>query len=271
MLLRHICGNIRINQMKTSNMTDQQFLDFVTKHPVSGGCGTHGAEDAAAANQTAFTNSMLSQASSVFGADNGVFNSMKNAYSQLLAAGPSQQGFSAQQQSAMNASAITNGANQTRFAMASVAGKQAGAGGGNVPNASGIGAGERAQVAEAGAANTANALNEIQQKNYAQGNINFNEAGAALSKAPSVFGNMPGMNDAAQKGVSANMANAQAADAASNWWVKPVEGAVMGGISAFTGGIGTGLADKVMGWNGGNGDMPSAGGGNPMSPGTGRP
>jgi len=75
---------------------------------------------------------------------------------------------------------------------------------------------------------------------------------------------MPGMNDAAQKGVSANMANAQAADAASNWWVKPVEGAVMGGISAFTGGIGTGLAGKVMGrMNGGNGDMPSASGRNP--------
>ena len=245
--------------MKTSKMTDQEFLVFVRVHTVSGACGTHGAENAAAASQTSFTNSMLSQASSVFGADNGVFNSMKNAYSQLLAAGPSQQGFSAQQQSAMNASAITNGANQTRFAMASVAGKQAGAGGGNVPNASGIGSGDRAAVAEEGAASTAAALNKIQQENYTQGNINWKTAGEELSKAPSVYGNLEGVDRAAQTGLSKNMANAQAADAASNWWVKPVEGAVMGGISAFTGGIGGGLAKMAMG-----GAAPSAGGGNPI-------
>src|ERR1035438_10246116 len=90
--------------MKTSKMTDQQFFDFVTKHPVSGGCGTHGAEDAAAAQQTSFTNSMMSQATTIFGADSGVFNAMKDAYSTLLAAGPSQQGFSAAQQNSMNAS-----------------------------------------------------------------------------------------------------------------------------------------------------------------------
>jgi hypothetical protein len=218
-------------------------------------CGTHGAEKSAAASQTSFTNSMLSQASSVFGADSGVFNTMKNAYSQLLAAGPSQQGFSAAQQSAMNASAITNGANQTRFAEARLGGQQAGAGGGNAPNASGIGAGARAQVAEAGAANTANALNEIQQKNYEQGNINWKTAGEGLSKAPGVFSNLEGVDKAAQTGLDKNMANAQAADAASNWWVKPVEGAVMGGISAFTGGIGGGLAKVAMGRLG----APSAG------------
>src|ERR1035438_2300135 len=119
--------------MKTSKMTDQQFFDFVTKHPVSGGCGTHGAEDAAAAQQTSFTNSMMSQATTIFGADSGVFNAMKGAYSTLLAGRPSQQGFSAAQQNSMNASAITNTANQARFATAGKLGAEAGYHGGNIP------------------------------------------------------------------------------------------------------------------------------------------
>ncbi len=237
----------------TSKMTDQQFLDFVTKHPVSGGCGTHGAENAAAAQQTSFTNSMISQAQTVFGADSGVFNSMKNAYSQLLAAGPNQQGFGAAELGARNAAAITNAANQTRFAMASVAGRQAGAGGGNAPNASGIGSGERAAVANAGADLAARSLNQIQQEDYAQGNKNWQIAGEGLSKAPSVFGNMEGFNKSAQLGLDRNMANATAADAASNWWVKPVTGLAAAGLNFVAPGLGTAVATGGQGGGGSQG------------------
>lgn len=222
-------------------------------------CGTTDATDAAAANQTSFTTKMVSQASAVFGADSGVFNTMKNAYSALVAMGPSQQGYSAAQQSAMNASAITTGANQARFVEATLGRQQAGAGGGNAPNASGIGAGARAQVAETMAAQTASELNKIQQENYAQGNKNWQIAGEGLSKAPSVFGNLGAVDAAAQTGLDKNMSNAQAADAASNWWVKPVEGAVMGGISAFTGGIGGGLTNAALSKIGGGGGMIDAG------------
>jgi hypothetical protein len=232
-----------VSMFYTSKMSDQEFLDFVRLHTVSGSCGTHGAEKAAANDQSAFTKSMLSQASTVFGADSGVFNSMKNAYSQLLAAGPSQQGFSAAQQSAMNASAITNGANQTRFAEARLGGQQAGAGGGNAPNASGIGAGDRAGVAEKFGEATANSLNEIQQKNYEQGNINWRTAGEELGKAPGVFGNLSGVDASAQTGLDKNMSNATAADAASNWWVKPVEAVAGDALNAASGGL-TGFATQ---------------------------
>jgi hypothetical protein len=248
-----------VSMFYTSKMSDQEFLDFVRLHTVSGSCGTHGAEKAAAAQQDSFTKSMLSQASTVFGADNGVFNTMKNAYSALLAAGPSQQGFSAAQQSAMNASAITNGANQTRFATASLGRQQAGAGGGNAPNTSGIGAGARAQVAEAGAASTASELNKIQQENYAQGNINWRTAGEELGKAPGVFNNLEGVDRSAQTGLDKNMSNAQAADAASNWWVKPVTGLVAGGLNMIAPGVGTAMA------TGGAGSKSSGGGGGMFS------
>ena len=231
-----------VSMFFTSRMTDQEFLDFIKNRPVRGGCGTHGSEHAAAAQQDSFTKSMLSQAKTVFGADNGVFNTMKNAYSELLAAGPSQQGFSAAQQSAMNASAITTGANQTRFVEARLGNQQAAAGGGNAPNASGIGAGDRAAVAEAMAGQTASELNKIQQENYAQGNKNWQIAGAGLREAPGVFSNLSGVDAAAQTGLDKNMANATAADAASNWWVKPVTGLVAGGLNMLAPGLGTTMA-----------------------------
>jgi len=243
---------------KTSTMTDLQFLKFIEGRGVSGACGTHGSERAAAAQQSSFTASLLSQASSVFGADSGVFNTMKNAYSALLAAGPSQQGFSAAQQNAMNAAAITNGANQARFAEARLGGQQAGAGGGNAPNASGIGAGSRERLAADVAGQTASELNKIQQENWAQGNQNWQTAGRGLAAAPGVFNNMGEFDRAAQTGLDKNMSNAQAADAASNWWVKPVTGVVAGGVNMLAPGLGMAMAmggagtPKASGDSGGN-------------------
>ena len=234
-------------------MTDKQFADFVLTHPVSGGCGTHGAENAAAAQQTTFTNQMLGQASSVFGADSGVFNAMKNAYSNLLAAGPSQQGFSAAPLSAMNASAITTGANQARFIKGMVMNQAAGTGGGfGIPGSSGAIPASLAGAEATVAGQTAGALNQIQQENYAQGNANWRAAGAGLAAAPSVYGNLSGVDEAAQGGLKANMANAQAADAASNWWVKPVTSLAMSGISAASGGL--------LGMGGAGGGTPFGGG-----------
>lgn len=238
----------------TSKMTDQEFFDFVFIHPVAGACGTHGAEKAAANDQSAFTKSMLSQASTVFGADNGVFNTMKNAYSQLLAAGPSQQGFSAAQQSAMNAAAITRGALDTRTIAGAVGNRQAAFGGGNIPvGASGTGVAETAGVREAVAARTSSELNQIQQENYAQGNKNWQIAGAGLREAPGVFSNLSGVDAAAQTGLDKNMANAQAADAASNWWVKPVTGLVAGGVNMLAPGVGTAMATGGAGAKSGSG------------------
>ena len=234
-------------------MTDEQLWEFIIAHPVSGGCGTHGAENAAAADQKSFTSQMVSQASQVFGADNGVFNAMKSAYSNLLAAGPSQQGFSAAQQSAMDASAITSGANQARFVAGMVKGAGAGAGGGFATPGSSGAAGASLAGAEAKiAGSTASELNQIQQANWKQGNENWKVAGQGLGESTKSFSNVAGLEEQAEGGLKANMANAQAADAASNWWVKPVEGAVMGGISAFTGGMGGGLAKMALNKLGGS-------------------
>ena len=221
-------------------MTQLQIENFIMTHPVSGGCGSTSKEDAEAAKQSVFTASLVSQAGQVFGADSSVFNTMKNSYGSVANAGPSQQGFSAAQQSEMDAAAITSGATATRGIEAMLGGKQAGAGGGNAPNSSGIGIDARAGVAEKIAGETAGTLNQIQEANWAQGNKNYEFAAEGLQRAPGVFSNMPGMDSAAQTGLDKNMANAQAADAASNWWVKPVMGAVGGGLNMLAPGAGLG-------------------------------
>ena len=209
-------------------------------------CGTSSATKTAASQQTAFTNRMLDQASTVFGADNGVFNAMSSAYSNLLAAGPSQHGFSAAQLSAQNASAITNVANQERFAMgqaktmgASTPGGVGRFGGGQATGESGVGIpAASAATAQYFGGMESNALNQITQADWAQGNKNWITAGQGLQAAPGSFTNMKGFNDSAQTGLDQNMANAQASDAASNWWVKPVESLAGAGLTAATGGLG---------------------------------
>ena len=226
-------------------------------------CGTKGAETAAANQQSAFTNQMVSQASSVFGTDSSVFNNILSAYSKTLAAGPSQQGFSQAEQNSLNSAAITNNANQFRNVAGAAKAGQAGYGGGNAVSVSGIPTKQNIQIGEASAANTANQLNEIQQANWSQGNTNFNNAGKAIEGAGSAFGNLSGVDSAAQTGLGANMANAKSKDAASNWWAAPVMGLANAGLSMATNGLssfatqyGKNAANDT---NGGSGSSPVGG------------
>jgi len=223
----------------TSKMTDREFLDFVQVHPVSGGCGTTSATKAAAATQTSFNATLLSQGAQVFGADNTVFNDMMASYKSTVAAGPSQQGWSQAETNAVNAQIINNAAVSNRNITAAVGNNTSAIGGGNVSGgvAAGSTAALQASVAESVEGQKSTALNQATQQNYQQGVQNYQFAATGMEKAPSVYTNMPGMNQTTQSGLNQGMANAQAADAASNWWVKPVMGLAGDAIS-----IGTGLA-----------------------------
>jgi len=203
-------------------------------------CGTHKAADAAAADQKAFTSTLLSQASTVFGADSGVFNAMKDAYSNILAAGPSQQGWSAAEANAINSQIINNAAVSNRNIKSAVGNSQAAIGGGGAGvGTSGASANLTASIAEQVEAQKTGQLTQAQIANYQQGNQNWQIAGKGLESAPGVFNNMDSFNKNAQQGLNENMTNAEAADAASNWWVKPVTGLAMAGIGAATGGLGS--------------------------------
>ena len=146
-------------------------------------CGTHGAEKAAAAQQTAFTSQMISEGSQVFGQDSSVFNQLVGAYSPIVKAGPSQEGFSAAESNALNAAAIQNTAAGYRNAAAATKSGVAGFGGGNTLSTSGVGLNANVAVGEAAANQQATQLNQIQQANWSQGHQNWLQATQGLAQA----------------------------------------------------------------------------------------
>jgi len=217
-------------------------------------CTSHKHVEAAAADQKSFTNLMLGQAKTVFGGALGVFNTLTNAYTSIVNAGPSQRGFSPAERSALVSSAVTAGANAARFANAKA---NAPVGGGNAPSASGIGAGAKAAIAQRSAEATATATNQIEQADWATGRENWGIATKGLQAAPAVFSESSAatFNAGAQKGLDRNEAYAKAADAAQNAWQSEVSGAIGGGLKGFMEG---GPAGAVAGAAGG-----AIGGANP--------
>ena len=208
----------------SSKMTDSQFIEFVRIHSVSGACGSHGAENAAAAQQSQFTNSMISEGQQVFGQDSSVFNTLVGNYSPIVKAGPSQAGYSAAESNALNAAAIQNVAAGYRNVAGATKAGLAGMGGGNTLTTSGAGLNANVAVGEAAANAQAGALNKIQQENWAQGHQNWLQASQGLQMAPSVMNNSALFSERIQSGLNTEMQNAQAQDARSNWWVPAVTG-----------------------------------------------
>lgn len=206
-------------------------------------CGTSKATDKAAADQKNFTNTLMSQGAQVFGADNSVFNSMMKSYGPTVAAGPSQQGWSQAETNAVNAQIVNQAAVANRNIAAAVGNNLAAVGGGNVSGGTSAGstAALEASIAENTEAQKSSALNLATQQNYQQGVHNYEFAAGGMQAAPGVYSNMPKMNEATQAGLDRNMANAQAADAASNWWVKPVEGIAAAGVNMLVPGLGSGI------------------------------
>jgi hypothetical protein len=179
---------------------------------------------------------MISEGSQVFGQDNAVFNTLVGNYTPIVKAGPSQQGFSAAQDNALKAQIVQSTAVGYRNAAAAAKSGVAGFGGGNTVMTSGAGLNANVGVAQQAAATQAGELNKEQIADWSQGHQNWLQASQGLQAAPSVLTGATGFNAQSQAGLTQNMANAQAQDAASNWWVKPLEaGAMFAGSVAAPG------------------------------------
>ena len=116
-----------------------------------------------------------------------MFNDIYQSTAPIAAAGPEQTGFSAQQESAINANTIDTTAAQYKNAATAVKSDIAGQGGGNIALPSGVNIATEEALAEAGAQQTASGLRANLQNDYAAGNENWKFAEGALSKAPGVF------------------------------------------------------------------------------------
>jgi hypothetical protein len=222
-------------------------------------CGATAAQNSAQAAQASAYTQMTQQASQVFGSSSQVFNQLQSTFAPTVAAGPSQQGFSAQEVSNLDSEAVTQGGVAARNAQQAAGESIAAQGGGNeAALQNGTNAGVKANIDVSAAENTANNLATITQANYNQGNQNYNNAVAGLAGSTNVFNPASTAGNAATGAgtASANTANQIASQDQS--WVQAVTGALGGVAGSFaSGGLG-----KLIGTGSGSGSGGSGGSGN---------
>jgi hypothetical protein len=222
-------------------------------------CGASAGQKASASAASALSVQMAGQATAVFGASSAVYTALSNAYSPIVAAGPSQQGFSAQEASNLNSEAITQTGTEYKNDKEALGNAQAAQGGGNVALPSGTTTAADEQLAANAGNQTASELSQITQKNYDQGNANYNAAVAGEANLPNVYDAANSAGTAAV-GASQNAGTQQnAVSQQNNSWMSLVGGALgdvagvasaglqasgSSGVSGIVGGMGNGNASQ---------------------------
>jgi hypothetical protein len=200
-----------------------------------GGASSQQKEEAA--QQQAFSQQLMNENQTQFGQQQGILQHLTNVFSPILQAGPSQQGFSAGQVTAMNTGAMDSSSNAYQHAEQALNSQYAAAGGGNEYVPSGAQEQANMQLGEAGAAVLAGEQNKIVQENYAQGNQNFNTAASALSGNSYQLGSIGATADAATGAGKQAFNAATGVNDANNALMNTVIGSATGALAgAATGG-----------------------------------
>ena len=187
----------------------------------------------------------INQAKAEFGDANKVFNDIVQSTEPIAKAGPEQTGFTAQQESAINANTVDTTAAQYKNAATAVRSEIGAQGGGNIALPSGANIATEEALAEAGAQQVSSGLRANLQADYAAGNENWKFAEGALSKAPGVFETAnTATKDTADLGKTALDSQA-AIDAAPSWqkigmaalgtglnMIAPGAGSILNGVAA---------------------------------------
>jgi len=157
-----------------------------------------------------FSDSLLSEAKTVFGDANQTFNTISNQATSIFNGGPSQLGWSEGQKSATDSAIMNNAASAARNLKGSVVGGAApGVGGTANPNF--VNAEANIENAKAGQ------LNEAIQADYKQGNENWKTAGQMLEAAPGVFNVANEFNTNAGNELKTAQQSQTALDKQNNW------------------------------------------------------
>jgi len=237
-------------------------------------CGATSAQNNVQAQQATAYQQMTQQASQVFGNASSVFNQLQSTFAPTVAAGPSQQGFSAGEVSDLNSQAITqNGRAYTNAKEAAGEAEAAQGGGNNAALQSGTNAGVNANIAVSSANNTANELGQITENNYATGRQNYQAAVQGLAGADQAFNPATSAGSAATGAGAASASTANQIATQNNSWMQAVSGA-LGGVagSLVSGGLGSlmgsGGSSPASGGFTGEGVADSLSGGNWMTAGS---
>ncbi len=210
--------------ISTGCITDSESYEY--RGPLSLMCGATSAQNEALNTQTSLTNQIIQQGQSVFGDSSQVFNDLKNSLAPTVAAGPSQEGYSAAELSSLNSSAITNEGAAYQNAKAATGDATSAIGGGNISQPSGSLEGLNANLAASASEATASQLSQIQQNDYTQGNQNYNTAISALSGAPQAFGASTSLDNSGAGAASGEANTANQIATQNNSWIQGVTGAL---------------------------------------------
>ena len=210
------------------------------------GKGANAAQTGLANQQTSFATTLQNDFGTAFAGQQNILQGLTKSMNTILAAGPSQFGFSAPETSALNTTA-TSGISQSyqnQKAAAGEAAAAAGGGGAVLPNGS---QGQtQAELASQAAQSTSNALLGIQEAGYKQGSANYDKAVSGLSGVASLE-NPTGLASQADS-ASTNAFNMQTQvkkenDAANPWG--QVGGLVGSLAGAFLGPMGSAVGAKL--------------------------
>lgn len=208
-------------------------------------CGPSSAQIAVQGDQLQLTRQIMDENQNVFGESQGILNSLNQAFTPILQAGPNQPGFSQAESTALNTEAEDQTATNYAHAERALNENQAAEGGGNLFEPSGAAEGNRAALAEAAAGTLSGEQNQILQNNYATGRQNFMNAAGVLDSTARTL-NPVGTADAATGASSAASSTASTIASQSNSIWTSVLGA-LGGIAgqAVTGGMSRGSGGGV--------------------------
>jgi hypothetical protein len=160
-------------------------------------------EKQAQAGQASLFEQMTNQAQQIFGASSKAFNSIFNAYSPIVAAGPNQEGYSVAQMSNLMSNAVTSAGIAGRNAMAAAKGAFTG----SLPSGAAIGA--QVGTANAVAQNAAQMQSNIRLQSANLGWEKFSRAADVLGQAPNTFN---AATNAGQAATGSGQASAQTAE-----------------------------------------------------------
>lgn len=164
-----------------------------------------------------FTSQVTSEAGTVFGNSNSVFNNIMNAVQGIVNGGPTQSGFSGEALANMNATAEDAGAAMTRNLKGAATATM---GTGAVDPGANLSTTLNAE--QQGAADVAQTKNNIQIENSELGQQNYEAAVQQEMNAPGVFQTANSFNATAGKQQASAQQSQNQIDQQENWWKDPV-------------------------------------------------
>jgi len=228
--------------------------------PVEYLCGASSSQKQIEQQQQQNFSTLSNQAQQVFGDSSQIFKDLTSSFAPIVAAGPGQSGYTAPELAALQSQAVTQTGQAYRNAAQAAGERSAAAGGGNALLPSGTTAQLQANIAQAGAGETANELTNINLQNAQLGRQNWLSAAGILSGTPNLFNPSTSAGNA---GTGAGSAAAQTANQIAqqdNSWMNVVGGALGGITSGLTSGLMKGSSGG-SGGGGGGGFLPSDSGG----------